>query len=271
MEEYEIRRRCPDGRRELPNHAAFDDMLLSDRLKILNQQGGGAIAISDMDSLDCSEIDPKSEKMLAQCQVLDDHGVKNGIKAVSDGLSQYWSEALIERYGECDNPHSVKRWRLNRGKPGQRTQRQMVRLWGRGGNAPYFNNAVNDIIQRHALSHYVIKTTFKATEAEVCAAILDINAGLDPDYPKPDKAYPVPSYATVRRACLALENSITLAARDGKHIVDAEWRGAGKPLTARRALELGIIDHSPLSIISSTTSALRRILDCVAANHLRAA
>ncbi|MEJ7777022.1 MAG: transposase family protein [Sphingomicrobium sp.] len=236
----------PDGTRGLPTYEAFDELLLDGRLEIIRHRGGGAIAISDMDAQDCSEIDPKSAKILAQCQVLDEHGVKNGIKGVIDGLAKYWTGSLVERFGECDNPHSVKRWRLTRGKPGQRTQREMVRMWGRGPGAPFFDNDVNDCIQRGALAYYVVKTTFKAVESEVCGWLLDINAGLNPDYPKPDKPYPIPCYATIRRACIALENSITLAARDGEQIIDAEWRGAGKRLTAGRALELGIVDHSPL-------------------------
>ncbi len=68
-----------------------------------------------------------------------------------------------------------------------------------------------------------------------------------PNFRLGSKPYPIFSYDTFRRACIALEGSEATGERDGENMVEATMRGAGKPLTASRILEKVIIDHTPLS------------------------
>jgi len=234
-----------DHSRGLLTHAAWDALLLEGRLKVVDTRHG-ATQLGDADAKDCAEIDPAAPKMLAQCRALDDAGVMNGIKATIDGLEKHWTPELIAIHGPADSPHSVKRWRSQRGTPGQRTLRDMVRQWGRGDRAPYLDDDVAECLQRTAYTKWVNHATYESLTAELGVTIANINAGISREYDKPAVPHPIPSYATVRRACMALECALTTATLDGKQIVDSEWRGAGKPLTSDRALAIAIIDHSPI-------------------------
>lgn len=240
----------PSGALELPTRDDFDDLILSGRLAI--KEAPSLIAArrqaaeAQWTISDCEELDPKAKKMLVQCRLLDDHGIKNGTKAVKEAIAQLWTDELRERFGDHDNPHTVRRWRSERGNVGDRTERQMVRMWGKVCRAPYLDDVVHEIVQKGALRHWTNRGTYKETQAEVAVEIWNVNEGLSEQYSKPATPYPVPCYATVRRACRLLECAATTAARDGKQAIEADWRGAGKPLTAGRALELSIIDHTPI-------------------------
>lgn len=53
-------------------------------------------------------------KMIAQCDLLDAAQVLNGAKAIAIWLDRNWSPDLIERFGEPDSPHTIRRWRSRR-------------------------------------------------------------------------------------------------------------------------------------------------------------
>lgn len=229
----------------------YDDLVLEGRL-IVKETARASVARkmaadAEWTAADCDELDPKARKMLIQCEILDDHGVPNGSQAIGLALADYWTPELRERYGEPDNPHTIKRWRSDRGFAGDRTLRDMVRMTGRVRRAPYFDDVPHEVLQKGALLSWTNQLSFQDVAIEVSNELIDVNEGRSSLYPKPEKPYPIPSYATVRRACKALISAATRESRDGKGATEADWKGSGRPLTAKRALELAIIDHTPLN------------------------
>jgi len=239
----------PNGR-ELLTEEMFDELLIDGRAVIIEPEkdriARKIASDADWDSRDCDALDPKSRKRLVQCTLLDDLGVPNGVKAMSAALNDYWTPALQEKFGEHDNPHTIKRWRSERGEIGNRTHRDMIGMSGKVPRGLYVDDVVMEVRQKAALRYWTTKGSYTEAHSEVGTELTEINAGRSSQYPKPDQPYRCPGYDTVRRDCQALECAATTAARDGKAGVEADWRGAGKPLRATRALELAIIDHTPL-------------------------
>lgn len=235
----------------LPTPADYDRLQLEDRVEVklpANVIASRALAAtSEWDVSDCEELDPGVRKMLAECEVLDNDGVKNGIKAVREGIARLWTKELVDEYGEHHNPHSIRRWRSERGEPGARTHKDMVRLNGKVPRAPYLSNVPEEIKQKYALDGRGNYGTVTAAYAMAATELQMVNEGRSPHYPKPDTPHPIFTYETFRRACIALEGSEATAERDGVKMVEAGMRGGGKPLTASRILEKVIIDHTPLS------------------------
>jgi putative transposase len=242
----------PNGEKRFLDDQAFDDLLIDGTLKIVDEGrlvSGDADEVADWDRADCDELDPQSRKRLVECQVLDENGVANGVKAIAAWQAEHWKGTLQADFGQPSNPHTLRRWRSERGTPGQREQRQMVRMWGRTSRDSLFDDPIHECIQRAALRFCVARSSYAAAEAEVVHEVRLLNKGELAGYAKPETAYDVPSYATVRRACIALESSITAATRNGDLLTDRTWHGGGRPLEAARALELGIIDHSPIPAV----------------------
>lgn len=239
-----------DGRPEMPTPADYDELLRTGQLVVKEPtplvEARRLAREAQWDSEECQKISPGCRKMLAQCRLLDDHGIPNGSKAIAKALSTLWSAELQEKFGAHDNPHTVKRWRTSRGKVGDRTERDMVNMSGKVPRAPYFDDIPHEVVQKAALRYYTCRGTYKEAWSEAADELRLINRGESEQYPKPAKPFRIPSYHTVRRACRAIECAATIQARDGKQAVQADWRGAGKPLAAGRALELGIIDHTPI-------------------------
>ncbi|MGZ8331571.1 MAG: hypothetical protein ACXW27_00300 [Allosphingosinicella sp.] len=240
----------PDGRLEMPTDDQFDEGLICGDIVIKEPtsliEARRIAREAEWDSKDCQEMSPKCRKMLAQCRLLDDNGIQNGFKAIKKALSTLWSDKLQAEFGDHDNVHSVKRWRTQRGKVGDRNERDMVNMSGKVPRRPYVNDIRHEVIQKAALRYYTSRGTYKEAWSEACDELTLINKGRSEQYPKPAKPHKMPSYATVYRACCAIECAATIEARDGKQAVQADWRGAGRPLAAGRALELGIIDHTPI-------------------------
>ncbi|HEX8226019.1 MAG TPA: Mu transposase C-terminal domain-containing protein [Allosphingosinicella sp.] len=240
----------PDGTLGLPTREDYDELLRTGQIIIREPtsliEARRIAREADWTGEDCEELTPKCRKMLAQCRLLDDNGIPNGSKAIATALTTHWSEELQAKFGDHDNAHTIKRWRSDRGKVGDRTERDMVNMSGKVPRAPYFDDVPHEVIQKAALRHYTNRGTYKETWSEAAKELHLINQGLSQQYPRPASSYKIPSYTTVYRACRALECAATIQARDGKQAVEADWRGAGKPLTAGRALELSIIDHTPI-------------------------
>ena len=239
-----------DGHLEMLTSEGYDELLRTGRLIVKVPpsliEARRLAREAEWDSKDCQEMSPKCRKMLAQCRLLDDNGIQNGVKAIAKALATLWSEELQAEFGGHDNVHSIKRWRTQRGKVGDRNERDMVNMSGKVPRAPYFDDVPHEVIQKAALRFYTARGTYKDAWSEACDELKLINQGRSDQYPQPAKPYKIPSYTTVYRACCAIECAATIEARDGKQAVQADWRGAGKPLRAGRALELGIIDHTPI-------------------------
>ena len=243
-----------DGERGLLTPAGFDEMLRTGDIVIVDPPSAiaarrlAASAEWTVEEIE-EEIDPAARKRLVECEVLDDAGVPNGAKAIAEALARLWTPELAGKYGEADNPHTIKRWRSERGKPGLRRLKDMVNMSGHGSKLPFWNDVVHESLWKAALrAHVNGGINYRDVHSEHDAEIQAINAGDSPDYPKPEKPHVELSYDTARRACIALESAAATEAREGKAMKDANWRGSGRPLRASRALELSIIDHTPLDV-----------------------
>lgn len=239
----------PEGR-VFPTPENYDELLIDGRIIVKEPEkdrlARRIASEAEWDSSDCDALDPKSRKMWVQCTLLDDLGIPNGVKAMTTALTDHWTPELKEKFGEHDNPHTIKRWRSERGDIGNRAHRDMVRMWGKVPRGIYVDDVVMEVRRKAAMRQWVSKANYTDAHAEVIAEILDINEGRSSQYPKPAKPYTEPCYDTVRRDCQALESAATTEAKDGKAGVEAGWLGSGRSLTANRALELAIIDHTPL-------------------------
>lgn len=52
-----------------------------------------------------------STRLATTCDLLEAAGVRNGTKAIAIWLHRNWSADLKARFGEPDNPHTIRRWR----------------------------------------------------------------------------------------------------------------------------------------------------------------
>lgn len=240
-----------DGSTGLPTLEEFDAMRAAGEIEVVEtgqaKNGSADQLPPEWDADDCAAIDPGSRLMLAVVRWLDDQGVANGFKAIERALADGWDQEMQVEFGAAPNPHTVKRWRSERGKPGRRTPREMVRRWGRTPTSS-FHPTVQAIIMKAALGYWTggPGTTFMSAWSECARGIALANAGEHPDHDPPPEPFATPSYDTVRRACLQLEGPETQAVRSGKTLAKSEWRGAGKGFTANRPLQVAIIDHSPI-------------------------
>lgn len=241
------------GQLELPTPRQLDELLREGRLVVKEPpratMARKIAAEAEWDGSDCDQLDPKARKRKVQCDLLDAKGVPNGIKAISLTLADHWTPDLREKFGEHDNPHTIKRWRSDRGAPGDRDLKDMVDMRGKVARSNWLDDVVEEVKQKAALRYWASKSdmSYQDVASLVEDEIRDINEGRSKEYPKPDEPYTAPHYSTVRRACQALECDATEEARNGKQAVEANRRGAGRPLTAKRALELVIIDHTRLN------------------------
>lgn len=242
----------PDGHGStvLPTPDDYDALLLAGTIEVkLSPKvvaSRALAAVAEWDWSDLEKIDPGIRKVIAQVEILDANGVKNGIKAITNGLKEYWTEDLQDEFGNHDSPHTIKRWRSERGEPGARIPRLMVRLSGKVPRQPQDSDVSFEIRMKHALRCTTSNITAKSAHASATTELIAVNEGRSDIYPQPDTPYPIFHYTTFWRDCVAVEGSETIEARDGKDLVSSKMRGAGKSLTASRILEKVIIDHTPL-------------------------
>lgn len=193
-------------------------------------------------------LEPAAAKMMAQVLLCDENDVPNGVVAMRRFLAERWPGEFEEAFGPHDKPETIKRWRSERGSAGDRLLGDFIRMWGRTPRKPYEDGVVHEVVQIHCLRARTEPGSIQEIVDQVGTVIREINAGEHEHYPKPDKGHDVPSYSTVYRAWKALENSFTVVARDGDAVMRADWRGAGRPLVAKRPLQIGVADHTRIPI-----------------------
>ena len=204
---------APDdaGGTAFPTPDDYDRLAIDGRLEIELPAGVTAAralaAKAEWDVADLEAIDKDVRKSQAECEVLDTNGVKNGVTAIKAGLAKYWTEELRAQFGEHDNPHTIKRWRSERGTAGNRQLRDMVRLNGQVPRAPYLDDVPEEIKQKHALARKGTRGTMKSHYALAATELHEVNLGQSPHYAQPTTPYPIFSYDTFRRACIALDGS----------------------------------------------------------------
>lgn len=194
-------------------------------------------------------LDPYAAKMYAQVVLMDEKGVPNGIKAMEKALAKHWVGEFLETFGPHDKPTTIRRWRAERGTRGNRLIRDFVRMWGRMPRKASKDGLENEIMHKQILVGYTENAAVIDIEAEVSTLVTQINDGKHPAHEKPAVPYPIPNYHKIYRAWVALDNAFTAAARDHKAISRADQRGSGRPLTAKRPLQIGIIDHTRLDAL----------------------
>lgn len=193
-------------------------------------------------------IDPAVGKMLAQIDLLDAAGIKNGDKAIERHMADKWTPDLVAKYGEHDPVRTIRYWRATRGTPGKRHAREMVRMNGRVPRGPYAAEIPSEVLQKHALAHWTVKARILDTYASYVAEMKSINDGLHAHYPAPDTPFKIASKATMRRRCHLLESSETDRLKNGKQKFEQDWMGGGRPLTADFAMQRVIIDHTRIDV-----------------------
>lgn len=242
----------PDGKggTAFPTEDDYDNLLREGRLEIVlpeNVIASRALAAkAEWDMSDLEAIDPGIRKTIAQITLLDENGVKNGVGAICNALKTLWTPELKKEFGDHDQPATIKRWRAERGEPGNRPARLLVRLGGKVPRAPHDEDVPHEIRMKHALERKSTRGPMKAAYARAATELKEVNEGRSTLYPKPEEAYPIFSYDTFRRDCIKVEGSETVEEKDGEKLMDNTMRGGGRPLTASRILEKVIIDHTRL-------------------------
>ena len=242
----------PDGTFELPTDAIVDELRIQGRMRVeppLSDKVARRMAAqSHWDGTDIAAMDPEARKRQRVCEVLDELGVKNGVKAIRMALDKQWTPALRKEFGSPPNPATVKRWRGERGTVGDRKLDQMMDMTGRTPKAGGMHDVVQSIRWRHVLEYYSSRRTYSSHYDEAVAEIDRVNKGLHPEYAKPDVPHAPFSYDAFRASCRKMDNRHTMASRHGKAWAKAVLGGGGEALTAGRALETVIVDHTELRV-----------------------
>lgn len=250
----------------LLSQAGWDELLLQGRLRVIEPPSRiSARQIARMTDWDYHDIvgdparkrvagedlplDPAAAKMMAQVVLLDEKGVPNGILAIRKALEKDWRGEFEDKFGAFDKPATIKRWRSERGTPGNRLLVDFIRMWGRVPRGAYRDGVVEQIIQKSCLRGRIETGSVVDIEAEVSTLVAQINRGDHPEYEKPAEEYPIPGYHKVYRAWVALDNAFIAAANGGNVSMRADWRGSGRPLVAKRPFQFGIIDHTQLQTV----------------------
>ena len=256
--------------RELPCPEDWDDLLLAGRLRVIEPPSKlTARLIARMTDWDYRAIvgrkdkegnplppvagedlplEPDAAKMLAVVLLLDEKGTPNGVIAIRKELAKSWPGEFEDRFGPHHNPETIRRWRAERGTPGDRHLADFVRMWGRVPRKRYGDGVVDLILQKMLLRKRTERGTVDSVRDELGTLLGEINRGEHPDYEKPVKDYPTPSSSKVWRAWRALENHYTVQSEEGDAIMRSEWCGSGRPLVAKYPLQLAIVDHTRIPV-----------------------
>lgn len=242
----------PDGQggTAFPTEDDFDQLFIEDRLKLVfpqNVVASRALATkAEWDLSDLEAIDPGIRKTIEEIKLLDDAGVKNGVASITDAMTHLWTPDLQAKYGDHDDPATIKRWRAERGVLGNRPPELLVRLTGKVPRKPHDQDVPLEIRRKHALDWSATRGPMTCAYSRAATELKEVNEGKSLFYPKPAEPYPIFSYDTFRRDCIPLEGTDSRAEKHGSKLVDGTMRGGGRPLTASRILEKVIIDHTLL-------------------------
>lgn len=256
--------------KDLPSPEDWDDLMLEGKLRVIEQPSKlTARLIARMTDWDYRAIvgrkdkdgnplppvagedlplEPDAAQSLAEVLLLDEAGTPNGVLAITKELTKSWPGEFEDKFGKHHNPETIRRWRKERGSPGNRQLSDFVRMWGRVPRKRYRDGVVDLIMQKMLLRGRTERGTIVSIHDELGTLLGQINRGEHPDYEKPKKPYPTPSPSKIWRAWNALENHYTVKSEEGEAIRNAEWRGSGRPLVAKHPLQLGIIDHTRIPV-----------------------
>lgn len=242
----------PDGSLALPTDQQFDQMLLDGSAAIRTPLSGNQIRNFNEESEwalgDAVTLDAKALKRAMICELLDKHGIKNGNKAIEKAMGEYWTPDLVEKHGLAPSPRTIRGWRATRGWVGNRHPRHMVSLTGRQIETVRKNDLNKQAMWLCVLHGLDEGSSVATIHADYSATIWQINEGTHSFIEMPRKPLIILDERTIRRACIALDSSETLARRIAKQASEQDWLGVGKPLTADFVMQRVIIDHTWLNV-----------------------
>lgn len=237
----------PGGSVALPTDEQFDQLLIDGTIVIRTARSGNKVRNFNEKAewaLGDAEIDHKAVLRATICDLLDGRGVANGDKSIGLALKEVWTHDLIARFRPAPAPRTIRSWRASRGHIGNRHPRHMVSLTGRKVEDVRASDLNKQIMWLSVLRGVDAGSTVAAIHADYAATIDQVNDGIHPAIHKPEQPLRILDERTVRRACVALESSETLARHVAKAAAEQDWLGAGKPLVADFSMQRVIIDHT---------------------------
>lgn len=91
----------------------------SDWINLVRQARAGPLGVNSPPLASVSTgtlADRDAERINFECDLLDRHGIGNGIKAMSIFLHSHWRGELAEHFGAHTPVHTLKRWRTQRAR-----------------------------------------------------------------------------------------------------------------------------------------------------------
>ena len=236
----------------LPTDAMLDDLLASRVAEVHSMPACDPASlraqVSQETIAQAMEIDPGVGKISLIVNMADDAGIENGDKALDIFFRKAWTAELEAEHGPLPSFRTIRRWRAERGEPGRRHPRQLVRRWGRVPRGTFAQEVPSEILGKHVLEYATHPCRFADAYAGYVAEATQVNLGSHPDYAPSVEPLKIASRDTFRRWCNLLEGSATVAAKHGKQKVEQDWRGAGKPLTADFCMQRVIVDHTEIDV-----------------------
>lgn len=243
----------PDGLVGLLTDEGFDDHLARDELEIVSARSPDRVRLlndaSELTIAQARELDPGVDRRLAQILLLDDAGIKNGVKAIETFLDREggWTAELQASWGDHDPARTLKEWRATRGTPGNRHPRQMIRLVGRLARSRR-TDVEAEILWKHVLKHKTVTGGIAGAYSLYADEIQLINDDRHPKHARPSKPYKIVSLRTFQRRARDLLETETEAAKKGAEAKKQDWQGAGRPMKADHVMQYVIIDHTPIDV-----------------------
>lgn len=246
--------RCSDrdGAIGLPTDEDYSTMLEAGNLQLKSAAPVGRerflAETSALALTEARKIDPAIDKKMLLVRMLDDDGIPNGDKAISEYLAKFWTAELIAEYGEALSTRQIRRLRVTRGHVGHRLPGQFASFRGRMPASSRSVSVAVEVEWKHALTHYASSRSLKNSYADYVAEMRSINEGVHPTYVKPKVQYRTISFRTFERRVQALEDANTIKAQKGVEAVHQDWSGGGAPLVADFAMQMVQIDHTVIDV-----------------------
>ncbi len=243
----------PDGVVGLLTDEGFDDLLSRDEIEIVSARSQDRVRLlndaSELTIVQARELDPGVDRILAQMVLVDDAGIKNGVKAIETFLDRAggWTPELQAKWGDHDPARTIKEWRATRGTPGNRHPRQAIRLTGRLARSRR-SDVETEILWKHVVNHKTVIGGVKSAHSLYADEIALINEDRHPNLARPSKPYGTASLRTFQRRVRDLLESETEASKKGVEAKKQDWLGGGRPMKADHVMQYVIIDHTEMDV-----------------------
>ena len=233
---------------QLPTDGQFENLLDSGDIIIKSRRDPRAMAnhnsINELTRDQAIRTSPDVLRKMEACRICDEHGVPSGEKAIASALNRHWKS----EYGPRPPASSVRVWMRERGTPGDRHPRHMMRRAISHENPTGTSCIGNGVLWKCVLDGRKAGRNVPDIHADYAREIHLINSGAHPTIDQPATPLKTKSQRTVRRRFDALESDLTLANIIEKEATEQDWLGAGKPMTADHVMQFVIIDHTQVDV-----------------------